>query len=98
MHNNKAHFLCLVCICCWFGTNGDTWHGKSRTLRFKCLVFKVIGQCNDIYGYCDFGEGILSVSSNGLGRQNQKAVITQIKQRITATVGNSNPVPHKIKN
>jgi hypothetical protein len=41
-------------------------HGKNRILRFKCLVFKIIGQCNDICGYVGSGEGILPVSSNGL--------------------------------
>jgi hypothetical protein len=41
-------------------------HGKRKILRFVCLVFKIIGSCNDICECQGFSEGILPVSFTGL--------------------------------
>ena len=40
------YIYCLIHICSWFVTNNDRMHGKCRILRFKIIVFLVMGLCN----------------------------------------------------
>jgi hypothetical protein len=54
MENNKVYLLPNMCIQSFCNT--DTMHRECRMLRFKIMVFRVMGSCCRTGGYRGVGE------------------------------------------